>query len=78
MLASKPAPFQSDLVKAIGRASGWSRRDLTGASVFVVCGEIDFVEFTRKSTTGLVENLVLAVQRALSDWIHEAWPVPSA
>jgi hypothetical protein len=45
VLASKPAPFQSDLVKAIRRACGWPRRDLTGASVFVVCGEIDFVEF---------------------------------
>jgi hypothetical protein len=32
-------------LRVVKRASDWTRRDLTAASVFVVFGELDFVEF---------------------------------
>src|SRR5690242_12094360 len=36
--------LKNDLFEALRRASGWPRRDLTAASVFVVFGELDFVQ----------------------------------
>jgi len=47
--------LKNDLFEALRRASGWPRRDLTAASVFVVFGELDFVEFLCLSQANRLE-----------------------
>ena len=47
--------LKNDLFEALRRASGWPRRDLTAASVFVVFGELDFVQLLCLSEASRLE-----------------------
>ena len=47
--------LKNDLFEALRRASGWPRRDLTAASVFVVFGELDFVQLLCLSQASRLE-----------------------